>query len=219
MNSTRTGKIARLPKSIRDQINLRLQDGQTAKPILDWLNNLPEVQQVLHTLFDGRPFNPTNLSQWRRGGYRDWLTAQDALSLLATLEDLDDADHQKLLDSLAKKLAQWTALQYAANAQAMIQDEADPQRRWQHLRQLTADVTRLRRCEQQAERLAIERDRLTLAQADAEHTREERFWEWTARPEIAERLRNPVDPELMRKIDFMYCGNTPYTNINDRPKP
>jgi hypothetical protein len=57
---TRNGKIARLPHNLREQINLRLQDGEEAKPIADWLNTLPEVQAFLKSAFDGLPINGKN---------------------------------------------------------------------------------------------------------------------------------------------------------------
>ncbi|MGP8238342.1 MAG: hypothetical protein ACLQVW_23420 [Limisphaerales bacterium] len=41
---TRNGKIARLPLAIRQQLNLRLQNGELAQDRLSWLNHLPEVQ-------------------------------------------------------------------------------------------------------------------------------------------------------------------------------
>ncbi len=40
---TRHGKIARLPLAIRQQLNLRLQNGERAQG-LSWLNQMPEVQ-------------------------------------------------------------------------------------------------------------------------------------------------------------------------------
>ncbi len=48
----RTGKIARLPREIRDQLNQRLLDGQPGRRLVTWLNSLPEVKQVLATDFD-----------------------------------------------------------------------------------------------------------------------------------------------------------------------
>ena len=51
---TRTGKIARLPHNIREQINDRLLDGHSALSILPWLNDLPEVQAILQTQFEER---------------------------------------------------------------------------------------------------------------------------------------------------------------------
>jgi hypothetical protein len=58
---TRTGKIARLPRHLRDQLNLRLDNGLPAKPILaldlahrrqirlDTLAKLAELRQRAHS--------------------------------------------------------------------------------------------------------------------------------------------------------------------------
>src|ERR1035441_1363007 len=79
---TRNGKIARLPQSIREQINRRLQDGRPGKQIVAWLNTLPEVAAVMAAKFDGKPINEPNLSHWRLGGYQDWEIQQDALEIV-----------------------------------------------------------------------------------------------------------------------------------------
>ncbi len=70
-NRTRTGKIARLPEAIRTELNQRLRDGQPGSQILPWLNELPEVQQILHDLFADQPISHRNLTSWRQGGFRD----------------------------------------------------------------------------------------------------------------------------------------------------
>jgi len=44
---THNGKIARLPRNIRDELNHRLENGEAARVILPWLNALPAVQAVL----------------------------------------------------------------------------------------------------------------------------------------------------------------------------
>ena len=49
--TTRTGKIARLPKPVRDELGRRLQDGQPGKELVNWLNSLPAVQDVLKEQF------------------------------------------------------------------------------------------------------------------------------------------------------------------------
>ena len=59
------GKIARLPKSIREKLNRRLEDGQPASEILPWLNALPRVQKILAAQFAGAPIKAQNLSNWR----------------------------------------------------------------------------------------------------------------------------------------------------------
>ena len=78
---TRTGKIARLPNHIREIVNRRLHDGHPGRDILLWLNSLPEVAALVDARFLGNFVTPSNLSQWKNGGYRDWLVRQDALDL------------------------------------------------------------------------------------------------------------------------------------------
>ena len=74
---TRIGKIARLPKDVREQLNRRLQDGEPTQRLLDWLNALPKIQGILAAQFGGRPIIKQNLSEWRRGGYLDWEAAEE----------------------------------------------------------------------------------------------------------------------------------------------
>src|SRR5450756_99361 len=74
---TRNGKIARLPKAIREQLNKNLEDGVPGVRLVDWLNSLPAVQQVLTEQFDGRGINETNLSEWKAGGFLDWQARQE----------------------------------------------------------------------------------------------------------------------------------------------
>jgi hypothetical protein len=72
---TRIGKIARLPKLIRDELNHRLENGADGPELLAWLNALPEVQKILAEKFGGRPLTKHNLSDWRHGGYAEWAAA------------------------------------------------------------------------------------------------------------------------------------------------
>jgi hypothetical protein len=83
--STRQGKIARLPYDVRMQVNRRLLDGQTGAEILSWLNALPAVQDRLQKLWKGRPISEQNLSEWRMGGYQDWLKGNPSFVSLASL--------------------------------------------------------------------------------------------------------------------------------------
>ena len=62
---TRVGKIARLPRLIREQLNRRLEDGEPGVEALAWLNALPEVLTVLEKDFAGRPISVQNLSEWK----------------------------------------------------------------------------------------------------------------------------------------------------------
>jgi hypothetical protein len=75
--NARKGKIARLPHVIRHELNARLRDGVPGTEILAWLNDLPESQSILAEQFGGEPVKPQNLTDWRQGGYQDWLSQQD----------------------------------------------------------------------------------------------------------------------------------------------
>lgn len=83
--ATRVGKIARLPASIRDEVCRRLHDGQSASQIIPWLHGMPEVLRVLDTHFGEEPISPQNLSEWRGGGYQDWLGRREKVENLKSL--------------------------------------------------------------------------------------------------------------------------------------
>jgi hypothetical protein len=82
---TGKGKIARLPDPIREQINRRLQNGDTAKQIAAWLNSLPETKALIAAGFGGCPVNEMNITHWRQGGFRDWHARQDTMEVLHRL--------------------------------------------------------------------------------------------------------------------------------------
>src|SRR5882757_5908114 len=85
MNCTRNGKIARLPKPIREELNQRLENGHTGRSITDWLNELPEVRAAMDAFFAGSEIREQNVSEWKQGGYEDWLRHQEALELAERL--------------------------------------------------------------------------------------------------------------------------------------
>ena len=72
MNNRRTGKVARLPEAIRDHVNELLDDGAEYNRIIDYLaeNGFPG-------------FTPVNLTNWKAGGYQDWLHHCERLDQLA----------------------------------------------------------------------------------------------------------------------------------------
>src|SRR5712691_10327672 len=84
---TRNGKIARLPYSIRDLLNQRLHNGEQGAKLVEWLNGLPKVQEVLTEEFGGRPISEQNLSEWKQGGFDDWLRHQQTRAWVRALAD------------------------------------------------------------------------------------------------------------------------------------
>jgi hypothetical protein len=111
----RNGKIARLPRPIRTDLNHRLDDGQEADSILPWLNELPLVQQMVEEQFGGVPISPQNLSEWRQGGFREWLLRQELIEHAGQASDYaDDLDDEVITSQLPGKLAALLAARYAA---------------------------------------------------------------------------------------------------------
>ena len=86
---TRNGKIAKLPNDIREQLNLRLLEGETGRELAAWLNALPAVQSVLGSQFNGSPISEVNLTLWRQGGYLQWLTERECFDSARALADGD----------------------------------------------------------------------------------------------------------------------------------
>jgi len=78
MNTTRNGKMARLPKSIRHQLNRRLEDGQPG-------NQLEEVSERTSTPFLAA-FQARSLAPFFGGGDKGWEIATRMAEAEASLE-------------------------------------------------------------------------------------------------------------------------------------
>src|SRR4051812_25956434 len=98
------GKIARLPESIREQLNQRLLDGVVGKEIVSWLNTLPEVNRVMAELFAGHPITQQNISEWRRRSFQAWLEKRETqtrvLHLAEMYQDLEPEDRLRRMSGL-----------------------------------------------------------------------------------------------------------------------
>lgn len=83
--TTPKGKIARLPARLREAVNRRLHDGETAGQILPWLNSQPEVVKMLELHFEGEAVSAQNLSAWRQGGFQKWLAEREEIEATKAL--------------------------------------------------------------------------------------------------------------------------------------
>ena len=156
----RTGKIARLPLSIRQELNRRLQDGEQGSLLVEWLNSRPEVRAVLAAQYHGKPIGPPNLSAWRMGGYRDWEKDQQALGAVAILLKAStqpraangDPIHRLTLALTAKMGLELHRLNSLPNA-------AEKSR---ILRELASSLAILRRGDLESEQLRVKQAKLIL---------------------------------------------------------
>jgi hypothetical protein len=163
---TRLGKIARLPHDIREQLNIRLRDGEEGKQLVEWLNGLPEAQAVLAAKFGGRPINAQNLTEWKQGGYEDWLRHQEdsafARQLTENAEELEkEAGDICLEDRLAASMA--IALARLLRQADELSDGADKQKAQL---EVARELARLRRESHNAERVRLERERWKTKQVE-----------------------------------------------------
>ncbi len=85
--NARTGKIARLPRDIREELNERLERSEASPHLLAWLNGLKEVKKLLRDEFDGVPISKQNLSEWRQGGFQEWLVRQELWAKVGDMKD------------------------------------------------------------------------------------------------------------------------------------
>jgi hypothetical protein len=76
-----TGKISRLPREIREQVNQRLDAGEPGNRLVSWLNRLPAVRGLLAAEFGGAAINEQNLTNWKQGGFREWRMQQEVAAL------------------------------------------------------------------------------------------------------------------------------------------
>ena len=102
-------------------------------------------------------------------------------------------------------MALWLSLQYALAARALVQTAVDPPARWVRLREICADIARLRRSDLFAERLELDRAWLAFEQSNTAQKKEKDFWAWTERPDIREKLfpdrEAGLSPETLEKIE------------------
>ena len=159
MNITRRGKIARLPQHLREVINRHLRDGEDGKSLVAVLNRMPEVKAVMAAEFGGRPIREQNLSEWRQGGYREWVAQQEALEMAGRLGE-EAAELREKGGDLTEHLALRLTARYLAASRKLADGEDGPD--LSLLRQLCSDVVALRRGDHQAERLRIERERMRM---------------------------------------------------------
>ncbi len=88
----RRGKIARLPRLVREEVNIMLSDG------------LPDAEIITRLGEHGKDLNKDNLISWHDGGYKDWLKDQPWLDALHSSLDfatnvLNDSDSPKIREA------------------------------------------------------------------------------------------------------------------------
>jgi len=150
------GKIARLPRELREQVNRRLVDNEPGNQLVAWLNGLPEVQAVLAGHFGGREINEGNISEWKKAGHQTWLAQQELRQCARDLAEDGNDLKAELEGVLTEHLSLVVAARYAQLLRGW-NGEADEgfMKKLKGLKSLCQDVAVLRRGDHRAERLEL----------------------------------------------------------------
>jgi hypothetical protein len=159
MNLTHNGKIGRLPEAIREEVNVRLRNGETARVLCGWLNSLPEVRAVLASDFDGKPVREQNLSQWRKGGHQEWLRVQQAGKLMERLGTPGNEMAAMDTGAVLGTMTTFAAARYVVEMKKREGQGGNDGQAWNRMREFCHDVVALRRTEHLAQRLEFDREK------------------------------------------------------------
>ena len=211
----RNGKIARLPREIREELNRRLQDGEPGGPLLAWLNLLPVVSAVMAREFGGCIVSKQNLCEWRSGGFVEWQAWQETLAqareLAADATELASATEGRLTDHLATVLA----ARYAAALAGWNGEVTEEfRRKLRALRGLCQDIVELRRGDHSGARLNLERERLEREREKTEAEVVAHFERWSKNPEVRDLIcQDWISPEERERRLRVIFGLEPKTTV------
>lgn len=182
-DTTHNGKIGRLPRNLREELNRRMDDGEPGGRILEWLNALTSVQVVLAAEFGGGQINAQNLSNWRQSGFQHWLKQQERRHLVRELtENAEELAAEAGDVELGNHLSAVLVAEFAASARDALAAITDPAERCKREQEFLLTLVRVRRQDNQAGRLALERERQALERVKekSKDERQEKFakeWE------------------------------------------
>ena len=196
---TRNGKIARLPETIRDELNQRLLDGEEGKQLVAWLNSLPKVQAVMLKQFEGSPITEQNLSKWKLGGFVAWEAGQRMLDTVWSVMDGTRGLEVVAKEGLTNRMALILAARMAGEMQSLeaVPEGVEKAKIWRELR---ISLLALKRSELYGQRLKIEQAKQTKGekQKKSRMTTEERVQLLKARLGVNKGYDGTLNPELTR---------------------
>lgn len=209
----RNGKIAHLPREIRNELNRRLQDSEQGGSLLAWLNGLPQVRRVLAKDFGGSAISKQNLCEWRAGGFAEWQARRETLAqareLAADATELASATEGRLTDHLATVLA----ARYASALAGWNGKVTELfRKKLRALRGLCQDIVELRRGDHSGARLKMEQERLEREREKTDGEIVAHFERWARNPVLHDLIRNNKLSPAEKEVRMRECFGLP-------PKP
>ncbi|MGB8356433.1 MAG: hypothetical protein WCD79_21220 [Chthoniobacteraceae bacterium] len=210
----RNGKIARLPYDLREKINFMLQAGLTAKIVLEAINGMPKVKELLDKFFLGNSLTEQNITNWRQGGYQEWLVGRDAKSVVNQMrEEAMCLNSEALVGGgpITDTLATVMAARYATIiAKLDLNPQADVSRELEVFRNIIRDIRDLRKGDHTATRLRQREARLVM---DAVHKNDHivtQFRKWMTQDKLWTILGGEyTHPDAYQRLYHFILGPVP----------
>jgi len=193
---TRNGKIARLPRYVREELNERIRNGQSARKLVDWLMEQDEVFDLLEEHgFEG--ITDQNISEWKAGGYQCWLENQEARELVMEMAlKSRDLGEETLEENLGQCVGNLVMVEFIKMMKVLVQKEKDPQKRWAQLERVNRELARLRGSNARNTWAGIQQKRSDWAEEDREEAAEEKHAAWVKKQRLAE-YRAPLSVAIL----------------------
>ena len=181
---TRKGKVARLPFEIRETLNNMIRDGATAADLND------------HIVSKGfAKLNATNWTNWRKGGYQDWLKDQARIDAIRdkheTIRRELEAGGFSVLDKAIYEVAQ-----------NLADSELDPAKVASAVAALKTAVTGSQRVEILSRRAHIAEQALAMAKQKFQRETCELFIKWHT-DQRASQILDDVDASNEDRIEHL----------------
>jgi hypothetical protein len=169
------GKIARLPHALKEQVNQRLLNGESAPVILRWLNPLPESIKIWTEYFEGAPATENNLSEWRRGGYQKWLKERESVENTKSLAAFAARQAAAGGGKLSAGLQAILAGHIMEGFEVLVNTAGDPDKPDDPVKRIAAlggVVSAMRNADTAAERAALDKEKVAAKKEDQKLARE-----------------------------------------------
>jgi len=183
----RNGKIARLPLHVRNELNRRLSEGEPGTKLVAWLNE-GSARIWLRNDSEGRPIRITeqNLSEWRQGGYQDWLRHEEARQFTQDLaEQAGELDAAADGKGISDRFGALLAVDLARLAKKFLEQETDAEKKWARLKEISKELSRLRRDEHRAVWTWIKREQWERRREREDYEEDERIRKEVRRERVA----------------------------------
>lgn len=196
MSRARLGKVARLRAELREGINKQLYDGMSGPQILAWLkdHNASDITQQ-------------NLSEWRKGGYQDWLKTEGQMSKIRDRAELAMRMAQAAGGSLAQSIVSRIAGDMDEKLDALGEDDL------LKLRPILDSVLYAERLRLAQQKLNQNDQQIEISRAKFQRETAELFLKWVENEQVKKIVEGKGDKEVkMDRLVKLIWGERPETN-------